>query len=137
MKVIGMASRAKALAALRAMAMAVAVVALLAALVVPHHHHRWGICVATTECHAGQDEGHGADSRRGASCIDKEAFIHAKKLPSGSTRATIGTCLATAQEATSATVAQPATELFRPEGDGPTPTPPPATNRGKRAPPRA
>lgn len=138
MKRIGAISRAGAASALRTVVMAIAVMALLTALVVPHHHHRTGICVATTECHVGQHGHDGADNARSAApCIDKEAFIVAKKQTTGGRLSTIGTSLATATEAAPATAALPATRLIRAACDDPTPTPPPAAGHGMRAPPCA
>lgn len=67
--------------ALRIAALTVAVIALLAALAVPHHHHSGRACVAEVEnlacdhsdshcpCH------HDGD---GSTCIEKEAFVVAK-----------------------------------------------------------
>ncbi|MGN0029924.1 MAG: hypothetical protein ACI35Q_09395 [Marinilabiliaceae bacterium] len=137
MKRIGTTGRAKAATALRTVAMAVAVMALLTALVVPHHHHRTGICVATTECHVGQHGHDGADTRGGAPCIDKEAFINAKKQTTSGRTSTICPSLATATEAGHATAEQPITKLLRVASDDPTPTPPPTAGHGMRAPPAA
>lgn len=137
MKWIGTTGRAKAASALRTVTMAIAVMALLAALVVPHHHHRTGICVATTECHVGQHGHDGADSRGGAPCIDKEAFINAKKQTTSGRTSTICPGLATATEATIPQAEQPVTILLRVASDDPTPTPPPTAGHGMRAPPCA
>lgn len=137
MKWIGTTSRAKAASALRTVAMAIAVVALLAALVVPHHHHRTGICVATTECHVGQHGHDGTDTRGAAPCIDKEAFIVAKKLTTGGRLTTISPSLATATEAANPQAERKATKLLRVAINDPTPTPPPAAGHGMRAPPCA
>lgn len=138
MKRIGTAGRAKAASALRAVVMAIAVMALLTALVVPHHHHRTGICVATTECHVGQHGHDGADNARGGvPCIDKEAFIVAKKQTSSGRVSTICPSLATATEAAIPQAERQATTLRRVAIDDPTPTPPPAAGHGMRAPPCA
>ena len=60
---------------------AVAVVSLLTALAMPHHHHSGRACVVVETCcsdHCDNDRhtGHGDD---GSSCIEKEAFVVAKQ----------------------------------------------------------
>ncbi|MCQ7926440.1 hypothetical protein NP234_24995, partial [Salmonella enterica] len=65
--------------AMRTAVMAVAVMALLSALVLPHHHHAGHICLAKTEYHFCQHDGESDSSAPGTPCIEKEAFVAAKK----------------------------------------------------------
>lgn len=117
--------------------MAVAVASLLIALVVPHHHHAGGICVAATECHVGQHGEGGADSRSAAPCIEKEAFIHAKKQATdNSLPATISPLLATQPEPAAATL-RPGTRTAMAAGDAGETTPPMTAGQALRAPPAA
>lgn len=130
-----MTKREKLTSAVRTVVMAVAVVALLSALVLPHHHHAGHICLAKTEYHFCQHDGENSGETTSAPCIEKEAFVAAKKATTG-TRTAISTpwhaapATAPAPERTTADKATATPDVALPKS-------PTTANHGLRAPPAA
>lgn len=133
-----MTKREKLASAVRTAVMAVAGLALLMALVLPHHHHAGHICLAKTEYHFCQHDGESESSTTQAPCIEKEAFVAAKKASTATRTST--TTSSTPWHAALISAPTPTNEgaaKTTATTDCALPTSPIAANHGLRAPPMA